>query len=58
MDFNKPMDSFYIESSTKRWLKTPLHESKIDIKANATKWRAASPKSCQTNQTERGNFIY
>ncbi len=38
-------------------VKKTSHKSEIDIMANATEWSAASPKSCQTNLTERGNFI-
>jgi len=44
MNFNKPVDSFYNESSIKRWLKKTFHESEIDIKANGTQWFAASHK--------------
>ena len=36
-------------------LKTAVY--RIDRKANATEWSAASPKSCQTNLTERGDSI-
>ena len=58
MNFKKPGDSCSNESSIKWCLKNHGLEIEIGINANATKWSAASPKSCQTNLTERGNSIY
>lgn len=47
MNFNKPVASFYTESSIKRWVNDPNHVIGWETKANATKWSAASPRSYQ-----------